>query len=274
METVEIKNNRVPSAKNVLRALLSRDEVPIKLSYAAKRTFDEVQEEERALQEFKREQLEGYVKREEGEIVTDEEGAPVFKDEEAEQEFNEQVMELYNSDTSIDAHKASMSDIGGHKLPPSWAVFIDFMFRGYEEGTEEFTGAEVETYCNSLEEILGESEETEEMPLGLTVPASISYRNLTEIRDDINERRMELLKEHAVTDEDGEIVNATDEDGNETQRAKFESDEDREEFQETLNEEVYSEDYDVEVARVDMEHTQGVNLPGQQVFVLDWMFTD
>lgn len=273
----EVPNFQILNAKETLEALLSqKKEAPVKLAYAAKKTHGKVNEEAEELEEFRMELLKDFAETdEEGNVKqqTDDDGNPTgqaqFESEEAKVDFQNRLNEIYSDTVSIDAHTVNIDDVGEFHAPASWAKNLDFMFDGFEVETVELQGGQVQASVDSVESVLGLNEREEDPVLPLKFAAGLfqSYSSLAEAQAEIENRRLELLEEHA--EKDGDSI-ATTEDGT---RAKFPDENSEEAFQEELNE-VYNQDFEIDAHLVEVEYTDGVNVHPRHAIILDWMLTD
>lgn len=119
----------------------------------------------------------------------------------------------------------------------------------------------------NVEQILSQSRD---VPVKLAYAAKKNLDTLSDEAEDLEEFRMNLLQEYAETDEQGGLVQKTDEDGNPTGEAKFKSDEDMNEFQERLGE-IWSDTVDLDVYSVDIDKVGHYRAPSEWGQNLDFM---
>jgi hypothetical protein len=113
---------------------------------------------------------------------------------------------------------------------------------------------------DTVEQLISQSTKA---PVKLVYGAKKTHDELSSEADDLEEFRIDLLKQYAETDEDGNVVRQTDEDGNPLQEAKFESDEDLMEFQEKLSD-IYADEVSIDA------HTVSVNEVGSYRAPAEW----
>lgn len=91
-------------------------------------------------------------------------------------------------------------------------------------------------------------------------------------KEKLDSFKRELLSKHAVINEmTGQPETLRDEEGNPTNKIKFRSEEDKEIYEEIMNE-AYDDTVDVEVKTVNVRRVEDVELPPELVFQLRWMF--
>jgi len=112
---------------------------------------------------------------------------------------------------------------------------------------------------DNVEQILSQ---TRNAPVKLVYAAKKNHDTLSDEAEDLEEFRMDLLRDYAETDENGQVQQREDEEGNPTGEAKFASDEDMEEFQNRLNE-IWSETADLDVYSVDIDKVGGYLAPAE-----------
>lgn len=100
-------------------------------------------------------------------------------------------------------------------------------------------------------------------PVKLVYGAKKTHDDLSDEASELEDFRMQLLRQHAKTDEEGNVVRKTGEDGQPLQEAEFESGEDLQNFQQELQE-IYSEEVEIDV------HNVNVNKVGEYVAPADW----
>ena len=120
----------------------------------------------------------------------------------------------------------------------------------------------------SLEQLLSQKKEA---PVKLVYAAKKTHEPVSEEAEMLEEFRMDLLSDFAETDEEGQVVQQTDEDGNPTGEASFESEEDMQEFQRRLNE-IYSESTSIDAHVVDIDDVGDFVAPASWAKNLDFMF--
>lgn len=111
------------------------------------------------------------------------------------------------------------------------------------------------------------------------LPVKVGYaavKNLKKLQaesETLEELRKQFLEEHAEKTEDGQLVTEKDKDGNPTQRISFKSEDDKKSFVEKLNE-VYSQEVSLPLHLVSLNSADDLELSGQLLFALEWMFTE
>jgi hypothetical protein len=272
----EIPNHQIVDAQTNLEQILNDSrKAPVKLVYAAKKNHQKVSEEAEQLEEFRMDLLKDYAETDESGQVqqkTDEEGEPTgeakFKSEEDLEEFQERLNEIWQESADIDVHSVNIDKVGDYNAPPNWGSTLDFMLEGFEETTETLRGSEIQASVNSIESILNAEESEEELPLKFSSSLLRTYRNLLEVQQDIEQRRFELLSEHAARDEEGNIKTRQG-----TQDAMFENPEAEEEFQEALSE-IYNEEFEVDASVVEIDYLDDVELHPRHTIILDYLFVE
>jgi hypothetical protein len=119
----------------------------------------------------------------------------------------------------------------------------------------------------NLERILNDSRKA---PVKLVYAAKKNHQKVSEEAKQLEEFRMDLLKDYAETDENGQVQQKTDENGEPTGEAKFKSDEDLEEFQRRLNE-IWQETADIDVHSVNIDKVGNYMAPSSWGSTLDFM---
>lgn len=111
----------------------------------------------------------------------------------------------------------------------------------------------------NVEQILNQ---TRDAPVKLVYAAKKNHDTLSDEAEDLEEFRMDLLRDYAETDENGRVQQRTDEEGEPTGEAKFASDEDMEEFQNRLNE-IWSETANLDVYSVNIDKVGEYKAPAE-----------
>lgn len=119
-----------------------------------------------------------------------------------------------------------------------------------------------------LERLLSDSRKA---PVKLVYASKKNHRKISEEAEELEDFRMELLTEYAKTGEEGHVVQKTDEDGNPTGEAEFESDEKLREFRERLSE-IWSETVDIDIHSVHINQVGDYVAPANWGQNLDFMF--
>lgn len=119
----------------------------------------------------------------------------------------------------------------------------------------------------TLEALLSQKKDA---PVKLAYAAKKTHSEVSEEAEQLEEFRMDLLKDFAETDEEGNVKQQTDDEGEPLGRAKFESDEAMQEFQERLNE-IYSDESSVDVHTVDIGDVGEYEVPADWANNIDFM---
>lgn len=270
----EIVNHQIVDAKENLELILNDSrKAPVKLVYAAKKNHEDISEEAESLENFRMDLLKDHAETDEnGNVVQkkDEDGEPTgeakFKSEEEIEEFQDRLNEIWTDTVDLDVHSVDVDRVGEYTAPAGWGSTLDFMLEGFDEEETTLRGSEIQASVDSIESIL--SEDGQELPIKFSSALFRTYQNLLDVQRDIEERRFDLLQEHAAKDEDG---NVAVEEG--TQNASFDSEEEEEKFQEALSE-IYNENFDVEASVVEIDYLDGVELHPRHTIILDWMLTE
>jgi hypothetical protein len=120
---------------------------------------------------------------------------------------------------------------------------------------------------DNLELILNDSRKA---PVKLVYAAKKNHGKISDEAEELEEFRMQLLQDHAETDEQGNVVQQKDEDGEPTGEAKFKSEEELQSFQERLNE-IWSSSVDIDVHSVDVDRVGAYTAPAGWGSTLDFM---
>lgn len=119
-----------------------------------------------------------------------------------------------------------------------------------------------------VEDLISQSSKA---PVKLVYGAKKTHGELSDEADDLEDFRVDLLQEYAKTDEEGNVVRQTGEDGQPLQEAEFESDEDLQEFQQKLSE-IYSDEVEIDVHNVNINEVGGFVAPAEWGQDLDFLF--
>lgn len=120
----------------------------------------------------------------------------------------------------------------------------------------------------SIEELLSDSKKA---PVKLVYTARKNHELISEEADDLEQFRVELLSDFAKTDEEGNVVRKVTEDGDPTDKADFESEEDLQEFRERLSE-IYADEAQLDTRTVDINSVGEYVAPASWGRNLDFMF--
>jgi len=120
----------------------------------------------------------------------------------------------------------------------------------------------------SIEELLSDSKKA---PVKLVYTARKNHELISEEADDLEQFRVDLLSDFAKTDEEGNVVRKMTEDGEPTDKADFESEEDLEEFRERLSE-IYADEAQLDTRTVDINSVGDYVAPASWGKNLDFMF--
>jgi len=277
MPTKELQNDRIVDADEVIGNIIDNGDTSVKFTYALSKTSNRISTEADDLEDFRMQILRRHAETDEnGQLEYTQENGTVkakFEDEDARSEFEKDLREIYGDTSEVEFHEVDVKHAGDYVLGTDEARTIRFMISGLPEETVQLSGSEIEASVNTLQSMLVEDAANDDyspaqLPFGLTVAAIDNAEALMEIQRSMEEKRQELLKQHAETDEDGNLVTVED-----TDRAKFPGDEAQEEYQEAMRE-VYLEDYSFQAKKVNIDFlNEGDVEPGQMV-VVDWMFDE
>lgn len=138
--------------------------------------------------------------------------------------------------------------------------------------------SEVLSSFNALNQLVNEFEvrtsgdNPERVPIKLTYAVSKNLKKIAKEAKELEEFRRDLLKKVAELDESGTIKQEMDEEGNNTGRVVFKSDEDRERFNKDLTE-LYEEEVQLQLHKVNMDDIDEFGIENYKlIFILDWMF--
>jgi len=123
---------------------------------------------------------------------------------------------------------------------------------------------------NAKETLEGLLSQKKEAPVKLAYAAKKTHGEVNDEAEELEEFRMELLKDFAETDEEGNVKQQTDEDGEPTGQAQFESEGAKTDFQERLNE-IYSDSTTIDAHTVDINDVGEFEAPASWAKNLDFM---
>jgi len=276
MSTKELRNNRIVDANDVVNYIIEEGDTSVKFTYGLSKTSNRVGPEADDLEDFRIQLLKQHAETdEEGNLkYTQEENGSVkakFEDQEAREEFEEELNEIYSDTSEIDVHEVDIKHAGDYVLATDAARTIRFMFVGLPEEPVTLSGSEIQAGINVLQAMLVKDAANgdyspAQLPIALTVAAMDNAETLIGIQQDIEDKRQELLKQHAETDEDGNVKTVEDSDN-----AKFPDEDAEEAYQEAMRE-VYLEEHTFQAKKVDIDFLNDGDVEPGQMVVVDWMF--
>lgn len=277
MPKKELQNSRIVDADEVIDNIIERGDTSVKFTYALSKTSNRLGPEAQDLEDFRIQILKQHAATdEEGNLQYVKEDGTVkaeFEDEGDREEFENDLSEIYNDTSEIDVHEVDVKHAGDYYLDTDAARTIKFMISGLPEKTVKLSGSEIEASINTIQSLLVKDASNDDfspsnLPLALSVAALENSQTLMEMQGEIEKKRQELLKEHAETDEDGNIETVEDSD-----RAKFPDEEAEQLYQEEMRE-VYLEDYTLSVKTVDIDFLSDGDVEPGHMVVTDWMFDE
>jgi len=112
--------------------------------------------------------------------------------------------------------------------------------------------------------------EKDDVPVKLRYAAKKNQGTLESEKDDLEAFQTDLLTEHAQINMETGMVETEEE---EYEKIKFESEEDREMYTSAM-EELYEEEEELDLYKVNLRKVEDAELPPEMVFTLRWMFEE
>lgn len=120
----------------------------------------------------------------------------------------------------------------------------------------------------TVEELISQSTKA---PVKLVYGAKKTHDELKSESEDLESFRLDLLRQYAETDEEGQVVRKTGENGEELSEAKFDGDDALQEFQQSLAE-IYSDTVEIDAHTVNINEVGDYNAPAEWGKNLGFMF--